>query len=915
MQEGEYLKIIMYCPNCENYKSYSNSSPQPHALPERPELGFFRVINLNSVTGNVLAGGSFEDYHKKKQFSKDPFFLSETAYRRYEKAVLMIVRDCEKESFDEVAEELLNRTCLVLCGDGSWAQPRNSALSTYAAVDFQTSKVVFCVVVSKDRYMMVDNELIELAKGNYVGSSKGMEIVGLSKILEYLKQTGLFGHFFFFICDRDLSVKKALSGPEFRHITVLFDPGHLRKTVKKLLVALFGSSQTGLGFVNRILTWWLRCLKEAEEAAVTEFWQLYVLKSSPKKPDGPLPSSRYCHSSLLYSLLFHLVQCLNSEDNEVMSMDTEDVDDDEEASPVNQQPSQGAKVAPSFLLNELKKYLSHKKEQLPEEYSTIFRASFVADLLLHMQTCTKNPSTVEPFILLENLPNIATSSSTTQPTNMQQLLQAISMTEDYINEMRVLIYLHFLLRFGCFTEPHYTSAVCTPLCPCWQKYPAAAPANDPKTFSSSQSNDASSSSAGSVESMSDDSSGSESDGSDSEEQYGPLFSDDEDEFGSTMMTTPSSSSTVLGKRKRDEDNNDYILLQGDIVEKLLLRVMHSLEKGLAVKWMDEAIPALARQFRDLMLVCRSWREVCLTSPVFQRWKYRVKSDRQWISPELPSLGSLDAYHETVSSLNSAIVTICEMGFSTAHGFSTCMVEWLWSQRAHFLSKAVNFPATWADKQRIINILRNCLGSRRLLVSSVYEKMGLPLSEYWKEYFDKEDKKIQKQRIHKLQASTREQYRKSRRIRSSLAVRRAASSPALFFGNSSGSSLATVHLPPQNYASRPATAAEVIAEDVRFVNSSSSPLRLTWLDSLDEIREATSATLTAELKQYKSYYNGLGFLLVSGHTKPTLINAIRVLSQLRRQSILESQPKEELFGLLSDKLPEGFIPQRRRNRTM
>ena len=104
-------------------------------------------------------------------------------------------------------------------------------------------------------------------KGNYPSTSKFMEVTGFLLFLEWLHENGLWEKWKYYVHDQDGSIASLFTDPELRKIALQFDPGHIKKNLKKKLSKAFGESKKYKAFVSRVAHFWMRCLKGAEEKA------------------------------------------------------------------------------------------------------------------------------------------------------------------------------------------------------------------------------------------------------------------------------------------------------------------------------------------------------------------------------------------------------------------------------------------------------------------------------------------------------------------------------------------------------------------------------------------------------------------------------------------------------------------------
>jgi len=155
---------------------------------------------------------------------------------------------------------------LVLAGDGAWAKRGwTSSQGVYVAIDTETKKVVKVIVLQHERTYTKNGELNIRRKGNYGGTSGGMEIEGLRQVLEWLKLHKLLHRVTHWVTDKDSTVTEELhSREDTKHITIIYDPGHIKKSFQGQLILLFGKGQQYVDFPARISSFFMKLIKRSE---------------------------------------------------------------------------------------------------------------------------------------------------------------------------------------------------------------------------------------------------------------------------------------------------------------------------------------------------------------------------------------------------------------------------------------------------------------------------------------------------------------------------------------------------------------------------------------------------------------------------------------------------------------------------
>ena len=91
----------------------------------------------------------------------------------------------------------------------------------------------------------------EVYKGNYEGSSSGMERQAMKQGIAKLKAAGLLPLVKGWVCDKDSSVFQLNGNPDTAHIPIHYDPGHIKKNFQKSLMAIYGTGVRYKGLAER----------------------------------------------------------------------------------------------------------------------------------------------------------------------------------------------------------------------------------------------------------------------------------------------------------------------------------------------------------------------------------------------------------------------------------------------------------------------------------------------------------------------------------------------------------------------------------------------------------------------------------------------------------------------------------------
>ncbi len=125
-----------------------------------------------------------------------------------------------------------------IVSDGGWVNRGWTAMHCSLPICwFEKKLVVWHEVMSKD--VMRRDRTIK--KGNYEGSSGGMEPEGLRRALRYLHEKGILTLASDIVMDKDSSATKTVEELKIcKHLTLRYDPGHVSKSLVNQLLKLFG---------------------------------------------------------------------------------------------------------------------------------------------------------------------------------------------------------------------------------------------------------------------------------------------------------------------------------------------------------------------------------------------------------------------------------------------------------------------------------------------------------------------------------------------------------------------------------------------------------------------------------------------------------------------------------------------------
>ena len=154
----------------------------------------------------------------------------------------------------------------MLSGDFGWSQWRNANAGVYVIIDVTTGKVMHQIVLTKACTQRVGGKEILISKGNYFGTSKGMEGFAFCKMLDWLEEKQLLLYLQVFVCDQDsLELHKLKTNPCVSHVDIVHNPGHTKKNFIKDLCHVLGTCKAYQGYAERISRWFMWAVKESQK--------------------------------------------------------------------------------------------------------------------------------------------------------------------------------------------------------------------------------------------------------------------------------------------------------------------------------------------------------------------------------------------------------------------------------------------------------------------------------------------------------------------------------------------------------------------------------------------------------------------------------------------------------------------------
>lgn len=220
----------------------------------------------------LQSGGGYSSECKKYTVTGHKMPLSKRKFYALSAHFWETIENLAERCYIKEAERLKNDSFITICSDGAWSKRGwHARHGCYVTLEFYSSRVIMMYVMNRNReYTNPRTGLShEVFRGNFSNalSSRLMEGTGLENLLQYLDDSKLLPKVNTIVMDRDLAANKLLrewfDGKKTQHISIKYDPGHIKKGLFRKLNQIF----TGrfVGFVGRISSWFMRCVKRAEE--------------------------------------------------------------------------------------------------------------------------------------------------------------------------------------------------------------------------------------------------------------------------------------------------------------------------------------------------------------------------------------------------------------------------------------------------------------------------------------------------------------------------------------------------------------------------------------------------------------------------------------------------------------------------
>lgn len=258
----------MQCVQCGARKTITNSNEKPIRPSGMSTRGKgVKQINLETVASasySSLTYGKYSKYEGTRGINP----INRSSFYRMSELIWEHAEAIAVKSFDEVCTILKERgEKLVCCVDCGWAKRGwTSTQGAYVVWEATTQKVLKVITLETERSLIRGESEYIVREGNYEGSSGGMEVKALGQFLDWMKDRELLENVATIVMDKDSSAPVYIKNREdCRHIEVKFDPGHVKKSLQKQLITLFGQGKKYEKLPQRIASWFMRVLKNSEK--------------------------------------------------------------------------------------------------------------------------------------------------------------------------------------------------------------------------------------------------------------------------------------------------------------------------------------------------------------------------------------------------------------------------------------------------------------------------------------------------------------------------------------------------------------------------------------------------------------------------------------------------------------------------
>ena len=214
-------------------------SPAPSTFSERQR----------DVVASVMAGIDYERYRLQEVMKGGTPVSKSTWYAHQSTVYNSIIQIAESKEVEYLQMLRATGQRLVFCADAAWSHRGYEANQCcWLLLNAENKQIALAVVLTKSRWEKGE----EVHKGNYKGSSGGMEGAAMERGIARLKENGLLSLVQGWVCDKDSSVSEQLkANPDTAHIPIHYDPGHIKKNFQKSLMAIYGAGVRYKGLAER----------------------------------------------------------------------------------------------------------------------------------------------------------------------------------------------------------------------------------------------------------------------------------------------------------------------------------------------------------------------------------------------------------------------------------------------------------------------------------------------------------------------------------------------------------------------------------------------------------------------------------------------------------------------------------------
>ena len=214
-------------------------SPAPATYSERQR----------DVVASVMAGIDYERYRLQQVMQGVKPMAKSTWYDHQSTVYDSIIQIAESKEVEYLQMLRATGQRLVFCADAAWSHRGYEANQCcWLLLNAENKQIALVVILTKPRWEKGE----EVHKGNYKGSSGGMEGMAMERGIARLKENELLPLVQGWVCDKDSSVSVQLkANPDTAHIPIYYDPGHIKKNFQKSLLAIYGTGVRYKGLAER----------------------------------------------------------------------------------------------------------------------------------------------------------------------------------------------------------------------------------------------------------------------------------------------------------------------------------------------------------------------------------------------------------------------------------------------------------------------------------------------------------------------------------------------------------------------------------------------------------------------------------------------------------------------------------------